>query len=37
MNKEELIKKNILLKEELEKTKNELIDNKEHLKNIQRQ
>ena len=32
MNNEELIKENILLKEELEKTKNELIETKEHLK-----
>ena len=32
MNNEELIKVNILLKEELEKTKNELIETKEHLK-----
>jgi len=32
MNNEELIKENILLKEELEKTKNELIETKQHLK-----
>ena len=32
MNNEELIKENILLKKELEKTKNELIETKEHLK-----
>ena len=32
MNNEELIKENILLKEELEKNKNELIETKEHLK-----
>ena len=32
MNTEELINQNILLKEELEKTKNELIETKEHLK-----
>jgi len=32
MNNEELIKENILLKEELEKTKQELIQTKEHLK-----
>ena len=32
MNNEELIKENILLKEELEKIKNELIETKEHLK-----
>lgn len=32
MNNEELIKENILLNEELEKTKNELIETKEHLK-----
>ena len=32
MNNEKLIKENILLKEELEKTKNELIESKEHLK-----
>ena len=32
MNNEELIKENILLKEELEKTKNELTETKEHLK-----
>ena len=32
MNNEELINENLLLKEELEKTKNELIETKEHLK-----
>ena len=32
MNNEELIKENQLLKEELEKIKNELIVTKEHLK-----
>ena len=32
MNNEELIKENQLLKEELEKIKNELIETKEHLK-----
>lgn len=32
MNTEELVNQNILLKEELEKTKNELIKTIEHLK-----
>ena len=32
MNNEELVNENLLLKEELEKTKNELIKTKEHLK-----
>jgi hypothetical protein len=32
MNTEELIKENQIIKEELEKTKNELIKTKEHLK-----
>ncbi len=32
MNNEELIRENLLLKEELEKIKNELIETKEHLK-----
>jgi hypothetical protein len=32
MNNEELINENLLLKEELEKTKNELLETKEHLK-----
>ena len=31
MNNEYIINENILLKEELEKTKNELIETKEHL------
>jgi hypothetical protein len=32
MNNEDLINENLLLKEELEKIKNELIETKEHLK-----
>lgn len=34
MNNEEIYKENLALKEELQKTKNELVETKEHLKNI---